>query len=310
MTRLLDFLSGQDIISISDFTRPQIEAILKISDAIRSKQTSYTFAHQVMASCFFEPSTRTKFSFEAAICKFGGQAIGFSSVETTSIKKGESLMDTIKVLGAYADVIVIRHPESGSAKIAAEATTTPVINAGDGVNQHPTQSLIDLYTIHQCQGRLDDLHVGIIGDLKYGRAVHSLIEGCSLFNIHLHFIELNDLKLSTEKRQMLDKRNVQYSTHADVKDILESLDILYVTRIQKERFNNEQAYQQYQANQQIDRALLTRYARSNLKILHPLPRVDEIHTDVDNSEFAYYFEQAANGVPIRQALLAGVLGIA
>lgn len=304
----LSFLAGQDILHMNQWTRAQLETFVEVTAQMHHQQQKITLDRKVMASCFFEPSTRTRLSFESAMHRLGGQVIGFSQSNTTSLEKGESLSDTLRVIGAYADVLVCRHPESGSARLAADATETPVINAGDGSHQHPTQSLTDLYTIYQCHGRLDHLHIGMMGDLKYGRTAHSLIDTCRLFNMHLHFIQLPGLELPPEYVTPLKHHGVPYTEHQDVREILESLDILYVTRVQKERLEHATDAHAYLEEQRITRTLLNRHARPHCRVLHPLPRVNEIATDVDDTPFCGYFQQAANGVPVRQALLAGVLG--
>lgn len=303
----LEFLKGRNIIAISDFTRIEIEQILDCCFFLKQDQTKPPFSNFVMASCFFEPSTRTKLSFDYAFYRLGGNVIGFSSEDLISMKKGESLSDTMRIIGAYCDVVIFRHSGSGSAYLAADAAKKPLINAGDGVNQHPTQTLLDLFTILECHEKIDGLHIGVMGDLKYGRTVHSLIEALSLFDVELSLIAPKSLHLPNEFTDLLDQRKINYQYHDQFANCLPDLDILYTTRLQRERFN-EEIDPNYHENYQVNVNNLTALAKKSLKVLHPLPRVNEICVQVDNTPYAFYFEQAANGVPVRQALLAGVLG--
>jgi len=239
--------------------------------------------------------------------QLGGTVIGFSTASVTSIQKGESLWDTIKMTEQYADVIVIRHPLEGSARLAAEAANVPVINGGDGSNQHPTQTMLDLYTIQKIKSKLEGLHVGFVGDLKYGRTVHSLVIALSLFNPTFYFIAPDDLQIPESYVDELYKKKIKYFKTSDLNRFAKELDILYVTRIQKERFPDPLEYEKFKGVYRIDEAFLQNVKR-DLKIMHPLPRVDEIDKSVDSTEHAAYFEQAANGIPVRKALLALVLG--
>lgn len=299
-------LTNQDILSISDLTLDQIKEILSLAETIKSKGANSDHLHgKVIASCFYEPSTRTRLSFEAAALKLGASVTGFDNAANTSSQKGESLTDSIKVIGRYADLIVLRHPLDGAARLAAEATDTPVINAGDGANKHPTQTLLDLFTIKECQGTLEELHIALIGDLKHARTVHSLTRALAHFNVRLYFIAPTELMLPEELCEVMIKHGIKYSFHAHLSEVLNKLDILYVTRLQKERFlpyGNDSATSPYH----ITLASLDG-AKDNLRVLHPLPRVDELSRELDHTPYAYYFEQAANGIPLRQALLTLLL---
>ncbi len=293
----------QDLISISDLTKEEIEYLLKLAEAMPSKKGSDLCKGKILASCFFEPSTRTRLSFESAMLRLGGQVIGFSDSATTSAKKGESLHDSMKVIGAYADLLVIRHPQEGAARVAAEATDKPVINAGDGANQHPTQTLLDLYTIRQTQGKIDDLAITIAGDLKYGRTVHSLTQALAHYAVRLFFVSPEPLQLPDSIAHELRKKGVKFSFHSSLEEVLPKTDILYMTRIQKERFSSTESPTHFC---RLEKRHLTK-AKSNLRILHPLPRLDEIETEIDHTSHAYYFQQAANGLAVRMAVLAHLL---
>ncbi|SPY96559.1 aspartate carbamoyltransferase catalytic subunit [Proteus mirabilis] len=261
-----------------------------------------------MPVVFFEASTRTRLSFETAIHRLGASVVGFADGSNTSLgKKGETLADTISVLRTYADAIVIRHPQEGAARLASEfAGDIPVINAGDGANQHPSQTLLDLFTIKETQGRLDNLNIAMVGDLKYGRTVHSLAQALAKFTgNHLYFIAPKVLAMPEHILHLLEEHGVEYSQHETVDEVMSELDILYMTRVQKERLDPSE-YANVKAQFILTSADLVN-VKDNLKILHPLPRIDEITTDVDNTPYAYYFQQAGNGIYARQALLALVL---
>ena len=294
---------GRDIIDINDFTKEEIVHVLDTADTITSK--SNILQGRLLATLFFEPSTRTRLSFDAAMKRLGGSVIGFSDWKDSSVVKGEDLTDTIHVIDGYADIIVIRHPDNGSARIAAEAAHHPVINGGDGSNQHPTQTLLDLYTIRKAKGALDNLNIAFIGDLKYGRTVHSLALALKNFNAKMYFISPESLKMPHE---ILDKlTNVSFEERVDVNEIAPSIDILYATRIQKERFMFEADFQKVKGSYRLDSEFLSK-AKKGIKIMHPLPRVGEIKHEIDKTENALYFQQAHNGIPVRMALLALVLG--
>ena len=298
---------GKDIISIRDLSKEEILHVLSTAENIERKPQPEVLKHKIMATLFFEPSTRTRLSFESAMSGLGGKVIGFADPAVTSTKKGETLWDTIKIVEGYSDVIVIRHPIEGSARLAAEASSKPVINAGDGSNQHPTQTLLDLYAIKKIQGKLDNLHIAMVGDLKYGRTVHSLAAALSHFNPTFYFIAPNALQMPQTYLDELKEKKISYVIEQDLLKVSKKLDILYTTRIQKERFIDPVEYQKFKGVYKLDTSLLE-HIKKDLKIMHPLPRVDEIDTSLDETEHAVYFEQAANGVHVRKALLALVLG--
>lgn len=303
---------GRDVISIRDFSKKDIEHILKTAEKLENelkKRGALDYAKgKILATLFFEPSTRTRLSFESAMHRLGGNVIGFAEASTSSVKKGESLRDTIKTVEQYSDVIVIRHPKEGAARLAAEVAEIPVINAGDGSNQHPTQTLLDLYTIKKEFGGIDGLKIGLLGDLKYGRTVHSLSEALAFYDVELYLISPELLKMPRHIIEELREKGVKIYETSDLEKVIGELDLLYVTRIQKERFPDEQEYLKVKGSYVIDCALLAR-AKEGLKIMHPLPRVDEIHPEVDKSKHAIYFRQVFSGVPVRMALLGLTLGV-
>jgi len=303
---------GRDVISIRDFSKKDIEHVLKTAEKLENelkKRGALDYAKgKILATLFFEPSTRTRLSFESAMHRLGGNVIGFAEASTSSVKKGESLRDTIKTVEQYSDVIVIRHPKEGAARLAAEVAEIPVINAGDGSNQHPTQTLLDLYTIKKEFGGIDGLKIGLLGDLKYGRTVHSLSEALAFYDIELYLISPELLKMPRHIIEELREKGVKIYETSDLEKVIGELDLLYVTRIQKERFPDEQEYLKVKGSYVIDCALLAR-AKEGLKIMHPLPRVDEIHPEVDKSKHAIYFRQVFSGVPVRMALLGLTLGV-
>ncbi len=299
-------LYQKDIVSITDLSRHDLETIIEKAKIIKSSPQQSLLKDKVIASCFFEASTRTRLSFETAIQRQGGSIIGFAdSANTSAGKKGETLTDSIHMISSYADAIVMRHPMEGSARLASEVSTVPVVNGGDGSNQHPTQTLLDLFTIHECQGKLDDLTVTFVGDLKYGRTVHSLTQALSLFNCRFQFIAPKALAMPNYLLRELDEKKIQYEHLNTLEAAIPKSDILYMTRVQKERFDPTEYM--HIASQYILTADLLVNAPEHLKVLHPLPRVDEISVDVDSTPFAYYFQQAENGVYARQALLALIL---
>lgn len=299
-------LQGRSLISITDLTKEEILQILKRAEEMKKQPIKNLLLGKILACCFFEPSTRTRLSFETAMIRLGGHVIGFSDLESTSAKKGESLHDSIKVIGQYADVLILRHPKDGSARAASESTTTPVINAGDGTNQHPTQTLLDLFTIKECQGKLKGLNLAFVGDLKFGRTVHSLSLACAHFDMRLFFVSPAELCLPEEIAHLLKKQGVRFSFHRSMEEVVNKIDILYMTRIQKERFE-ESAYEKIK-NTYILKEDILKQGKKNLRVLHPLPRLNEIETAVDNSPYAYYFQQAKNGLYVRMALLSLILG--
>ena len=300
-------LKNRDIISINDFSKEELLHILKIVRQMEQKPKNNLLKGKILAALFFEPSTRTRLSFISAMEQLSGTVIGFSTANVTSIQKGESLWDTIKMTEQYADIIVIRHPLEGSAGLAAEAASVPVINGGDGSNQHPTQTILDLYTIQKTKGKLEGLHIGFVGDLKYGRTVHSLVIALANFSPTFYFIAPDELQMPENYLDELFQKKVKYHKTSDLTRFSKELDVLYVTRIQKERFPDPLEYEKFKGIYRIDEAFLHNI-KKELKIMHPLPRVDEIDRSIDNTEHAAYFEQAANGIPVRKALLALVLG--
>ncbi|MEL6114514.1 aspartate carbamoyltransferase [Photobacterium sp. SP02] len=301
-------LYHKHIISIPELSRSELELIVDTAAQLKKQPNPELLKHKVIASCFFEPSTRTRLSFETAIQRLGGSVIGFDNGGNTSLaKKGETLIDSVQVITSYVDAFVMRHPQEGAARLASEFSgKVPVINAGDGANQHPTQTLLDLFSIAETQGRLDNLNVAFVGDLKYGRTVHSLTQALSKFNnIRFYFIAPEALAMPDYICEELDEAGIAYSLHTQMEEVIPELDVLYMTRVQKERFD-ESEYAHMKAAYILSADMLA-HARENLKVLHPLPRVDEITTDVDKTPHAYYFQQAENGVYARQALLALVL---
>jgi|TARA_B100001964_G_C14238000_1_gene603479 aspartate carbamoyltransferase catalytic subunit len=297
---------NRDIISIHDFSKQELLFILKTVKLMDGPNPNL-LKDEILATLFFEPSTRTRLSFMSAMGQLGGKVMGFANTGTTSIKKGETLWDTIKMVEAYADVIVIRHPLEGSARLAAEASSKPIINAGDGANQHPTQTMLDLYTIQKVKGKLNNLHIGLLGDLKYGRTVHSLATALSHFNPIFYFIAPQALQMPQTYLDELKEKKIKFYTTPNLLKVSKKLDVLYVTRIQKERFPDPVEYEKYKGIYKLDASLLPNI-KKDLKIMHPLPRVGEIDPSLDETEHAIYFEQAANGIPVRKALLALVLG--
>ncbi|MBI2133110.1 aspartate carbamoyltransferase [Candidatus Woesearchaeota archaeon] len=301
---------NRDIISIRDFSKAELLHVLDVAADIERNGTgsfSQLLKGKILASLFFEPSTRTRLSFEASMHRLGGSVIGFSEPETTSIVKGETAHDTIRIVDGYCDIMVMRHPESGSATKAAEAAKNPVINAGDGANEHPTQTFVDLYTIRKTKGSLERLSIGFLGDLKYGRTVHSLSHALSHFSPDLYFISPESLALPDRLIRELESSRIKIVEEENLSRVSRQLDILYVTRIQKERFLDEGEYAKVKGFYKLDKEFL-KSAKPDLKILHPLPRVDEINPRLDSEKQSIYFEQAHNGIPVRMALLGLVLG--
>lgn len=299
-------LYHRHIISIADLSRDELELIVHTASELKASPRPNLLANKVIASCFFEASTRTRLSFETAVHRLGGSVIGFADGGNTSMdKKGETLADSVQIITSYSDAFFMRHPKEGAARVASEYSSVPVINGGDGSNQHPTQTLLDLFTIYETQGTLEGLKVAFVGDLKYGRTVHSLAQALSLFGCELHCIAPQALAMPDYLIDELTDKGITCHFHESIEEVIDELDILYMTRVQKERFD-ETEYQYLRSAFVLQKHMLT-HVKDNLKILHPLPRVDEIAIDVDQSEHAYYFEQAQNGVYARQALLALVL---
>ena len=301
-------LYQKHIISINDLSREDLELVLATAAKLKANPQPELLKHKVIASCFFEASTRTRLSFETSMHRLGASVVGFSDSANTSLgKKGETLADTISVISTYVDAIVMRHPQEGAARLATEFSGgVPVLNAGDGANQHPTQTLLDLFTIQETQGRLENLNVAMVGDLKYGRTVHSLTQALAKFNGNrFYFIAPDALAMPQYILDMLDEKGIAWSLHSAIDDVMAEVDILYMTRVQKERLDPSE-YANVKA-QFVLRAADLEGARANMKVLHPLPRIDEITTDVDKTPHAWYFQQAGNGIFARQALLALVL---
>lgn len=299
-------LSKKDIISIRDLSVFEVNNILNLAKRFKKSLPKKCLRNNIIAHCFFEPSTRTRLSFETASIRLGGQVIGFSGSENTSIKKGEDLQDTIKTISCYADLIVIRHPLEGSARLAAEISDKPIINAGDGANQHPTQALADLFTIQEMQGNLEGLSIALVGDLKYGRAVHSLVQLCALFNMRFFLISPSLLALPEVICDELKHKGIRFSFHASPDEVISKIDILYMTRLQQERFT--QSEHQLFENQYILTRDKLKKVKNNLNILHPLPRGREIDKAIDKTSYALYFKQVSNAIYIRQAILWLLLG--
>ncbi|PSP78458.1 aspartate carbamoyltransferase [Halobacteriales archaeon QS_1_68_20] len=291
------------LLTTKQLSRGEIEAVLDRAAEMDADPAAVRERHadELLALCFFEPSTRTKMSFETAMKRMGGDVVDMGHVESTSVEKGESLADTVRVVEGYADAIVLRHPRKGAAKMASEYVGVPVVNAGDGAGHHPSQTLLDLYTLRE-NARLDGLSIGIVGDLKYGRTVHSLAHALANFDVDQHFVSPESLRLPRGVRYDLHEAGASVQEHADLSDVLPSLDALYVTRIQRERFPGEDEYRAVAGQYRIDEETLAA-ADDDLVVLHPLPRVDEIAPDVDRTDHARYFQQAHNGVPVRMALL-------
>lgn len=298
---------GKDIISIGELSKADILEILQQAKLLKKKSRPQILNGLVLGSCFFEPSTRTRLSFETAMQKLGGRVVGFADPAVTSTKKGETLYDSIKIIGQYVDVIAMRHPLDGAARRAAEATNKPIINGGDGANQHPTQTLLDLFSIQECQKKLNNLEIAMVGDLKYGRTVHSLAQALTHFNARLYFVAPPSLQMPSYILSELKANGIKFSLHEKIEEVIEKVDILYMTRIQGERFPDQMEYERVKNVFVLKQSMLAN-AKSNLRVLHPLPRVNEIETAVDKTKHAYYFEQAQNGLYVRQALLALVLG--
>ena len=299
-------MKNRSLVSINDYSKEEIIRILDLAEEFEKQPRQQILKGKVIASLFFEPSTRTRLSFESAAQQLGASVIGFSSAATTSVQKGETLKDTILTVSNYSDLIVMRHPVDGSARYASEVAPVPIINAGDGANQHPTQCLLDLYSIRKTQGTLDNLDITFVGDLKYGRTVHSLTMALCHFNTRFHLVSPVELKLPSAVKRHIKDAELQYEQYTDMNEVINKSDILYMTRIQRERFPDQLEYERVKNSYNLVNSMLAD-AKSNLRILHPLPRVNEISTDVDSNPMAYYFQQALNGIYVRQALMASIL---
>lgn len=298
---------SKDLVSINDLSKEDILYFLDAVLRVENSDCSELCKGKILATLFFEPSTRTRLSFESAMKHMGGSVIGFSGEESTSRKKGESLYDTLKTIEGYCDIVAMRHPVDGSARLAANSVKIPVINGGDGANQHPTQTLLDLHTIRKIHQTLENLHLAMVGDLKYGRTVHSLALALSHFNATLYFVAPPQLQMPKYITDVLDKNNLKYGSFSSMQEVIDKVDILYMTRIQKERFPDPVEYEQVK-NSFILRKNMFENAKPSLKVMHPLPRVNEIHQELDDTKYAHYFEQAHNGVTTRMAIIALLLG--
>ena len=298
----------KSLISIHDLSKDEMLHILDMAARFELHPSPSFLSNKVIATIFFEPSTRTRLSFETAANRLGARVIGFSDVGNTSVTKGESLKDTIKMVSHYADLIVIRHPLDGSARYASEISSVPVVNAGDGSNQHPSQTLLDIYSILKTQKKLDGLQITMVGDLKYGRTVHSLLQAMSLFDARFTFISPPELALPLEYKRFLQQQNLNFQESTHLLPHIPQADILYMTRVQAERFQDPMEYERVKNTYSLTASML-QSCKPNLKILHPLPRVNEIAVDVDDTPQAYYFDQARNGVYIRMAIITYLLGM-
>lgn len=302
-------MENRSLVTIADHSKEKIMYLLRMAGEFEKHTNRKLLEGKVVATLFFEPSTRTRLSFETAANRLGARVIGFTDPKVTSSTKGETLKDTIMMVSNYADLIVMRHYLEGAARYASEVSPVPIINAGDGANQHPSQTMLDLYSIYKTQGTLDNLQIYMVGDLKYGRTVHSLLMAMRHFNPTFHFIAPEELKMPEEYKIYCKEHNIKYVEHTDFnEEVIKDADILYMTRVQRERFTDLMEYERVK-NVYILKAKMLENTRSNLRILHPLPRVNEIAYDVDDSPKAYYFQQAQNGLYARQAILCDVLGI-
>ncbi len=300
----------KDIISMNDMTKEEIMEILKLAKRIENtseEEKLKILSGKIVSTLFFEPSTRTKMSFESAAYRLGANVLQLPPAEYSSLKKGESFSDTIKMVESYSDVIVVRHPFDGAARLASVTSKKPVINAGDGSNQHPSQTLLDLYTILEEKGTLENLSIAFVGDLKYGRTVHSLMRALTHFNPTVYFVAPQILQMPDYLLEDLRKNNIKYEILSDFRDCLDKIDVFYMTRIQKERFLDVDEYEKLKGIYIINKKNILGKCKDDMIILHPLPRVDEISTDLDSTKHALYFKQAKNGIPIRQAMMLKVL---
>ena len=302
-------MKTKHLIDIKDFSKKEIDNLIKVANDIIDNREKYSHKcdGKILATLFFEPSTRTRLSFESAMLRLGGKVLGFSESSSSSTAKGETLGDTIRVVGGYADIIAMRHPKEGAPTVAIKNSIVPIINAGDGGHNHPTQTLTDLFTINREKKRLDNLTIGLCGDLKFGRTVHSLITAMMRYkNIKFVLISPKELKLPDYMKELLDNQKIEYIETNDIEEYMKDIDILYMTRVQKERFFNEEDYLRLKDYYILTKEKL-KTAKKDLTILHPLPRVTEIAKEVDNDKRAKYFEQAYNGVYIRMALILKLL---
>lgn len=302
-------MNQNSLVSISDISKDEMLHLLKVARYFEENPNHKILDGKVVATLFFEPSTRTRLSFETAVNRLGGRVIGFSDASTTSSSKGETLKDTIKMVSNYVDLIIMRHYLEGAARYASEVTDIPVVNAGDGANQHPSQTMLDLYSIYKTQGHLDNLTITMVGDLKYGRTVHSLLMAMRYFKPKFNFVACEELRMPQEYKDFCDENGIAYEEHVDFSsEVINSSDIIYMTRVQRERFTDIMEYEKVKDLYTLHNSMLDD-SRENLRILHPLPRVNEIDYDVDDNPKAYYFQQARNGLYARQAIICRALGI-
>ena len=304
-------LKGRSLLEPKDFSVEELNSIFDLADRLIDNPAKYAKVcdGKLLATLFYEPSTRTRFSFEAAMLRLGGQVIGFSEPNSSSVAKGESIADTIRTIECYADIAVMRHPKEGAPRVAAYSTSMPVINAGDGGHKHPTQTLTDLLTIRRTLGKFDNITVGCCGDLKFGRTVHSLVEALSRYNnVKFVFISPEELRIPEYVRKELTKQGIEFEEVRNMQEALPKLDVLYMTRVQRERFFNEEDYIRLKDTYILDKAKM-KLAPENMIVLHPLPRVNEISTEVDSDPRAMYFPQAKYGMFVRMALIMSLLGI-
>lgn len=301
-------MGKKNLISITDFTKDEILRIMDMAAEFERDPYQPLLNGRVVASLFFEPSTRTRLSFESAINRLGARVIGFSDTSNTSVSKGETFHDTIMTISNYCDMIVMRDSREGSPRYASEISKVPVVNAGDGANQHPSQTLLDLYSIRKTQGKLDGINIMMVGDLKYGRTVHSLLQALSHFNTTFTFVAPPELEMPVEYKEYLNERGLKFVEKREIDESINEADIVYMTRVQRERFSDPMEYERVK-NVYVLRNSMLDGTKDNMRILHPLPRVNEIDTDVDGNPKAYYFEQTENGVYVRMAIISYLLGI-
>ena len=301
-------MKNKSLVSISDFSKKEYLKILERATEFEKNSYQDILKGRVISTLFFEPSTRTRLSFESAINRLGGKIIGFSDSASSSVTKGETLYDTIRVVSNYCEMIVMRHPSEGSARYASEITNLPVINAGDGANQHPSQTLLDLYSIKKTQGKLDGLKIFMVGDLKYGRTVHSLLVALSEFKTSFYFISPDELRMPDEFKLHLNSKGLTYYESRELDENIKDADIIYMTRVQKERFSDPIEYEKTK-NAYVLKNEMLKGSKENMKVMHPLPRVNEIDIDIDQNPKAYYFQQTENGVYVRQAIIALIMGL-
>lgn len=302
-------MTNRSLVTIAQHSREKIEYLIEMAQEFEKHPNRRILDGKIVATLFFEPSTRTRLSFETAANRLGAKVIGFADPKVTSGTKGETLKDTIMMVSNYADIIVMRHYLEGAAQYASEISPRPIVNAGDGANQHPSQTMLDIYSIYKTQGTLDNLNIYLVGDLKYGRTVHSLLTAMRHFNPTFHFIAPDELAMPDYYKMYCAENNIKFVEHQDFDShTIAGADILYMTRVQRERFTDLEEYERVKDRYLLKKNMLTR-AKDNMKILHPLPRVNEIEYSIDDTPYAYYFQQAQNGLYARQALICDALGI-